>query len=55
MSAHGVIINAGSGHVVADVKFSQSAGGTVGPIFEPFMSQIGISLAQWFKERRTAK
>ncbi|MBK8206143.1 MAG: hypothetical protein IPK87_05010 [Planctomycetes bacterium] len=53
LSAHGVILNAHSGVVVADVKFTESCGWTGDVPFERFMSQVGSSLGDWFLSKRS--
>lgn len=55
LAAHGVIMNAATGVMVADVKFTESSAWTGLNQFETFASQVGGSLGDWFKERRAAK
>jgi hypothetical protein len=52
LSARGVIMNAESGKMVADVKFSESSGWTGTVPFDGYMSRIGGSLAEWFNDKR---
>ena len=52
LSAHGVILNADTGEMVADVKFSESTGWTGINMFDPFMLRVGSSLGEWLEEKR---
>jgi hypothetical protein len=53
LSARGVITNAQSGQMVADVKFSESSGWTGSIPFDGYMTRIGASLAEWFNDKRS--
>ena len=52
MAAHGMIVNAGSGQVVADVKFTESSGWTGDIQFDKYMGNVGSSLSDWFVDQR---
>lgn len=53
LHAHGVIFNAATGQLVADVKFREGSGWSENRQFEVFMARIGSSLGDWFKARRS--
>jgi hypothetical protein len=55
LDAHGVIVNAATGQLVADVKFREGSGGTTHIEFEVFMARVGSSLGDWFKARRSTQ
>jgi hypothetical protein len=55
LAAHGFIVNATSGEVVADVKFTESSGMTGTAPFNGYMSRVGSSLAEWFNDKRGEK
>ena len=55
LAAHGMIINAETDALVADVKFTESSGWTGDIQFEAFLTSIGSSLGDWFKGRRERK
>jgi hypothetical protein len=52
LAAHGVIVNAETNAMVADVKFTESSGWTGDIRFEAFMTSVGSSLGDWFKAKR---
>jgi hypothetical protein len=52
LAAHGVIVNAETNSMVADVKFTESSGWSGDIRFETFMASIGSSLGDWFKAKR---
>lgn len=52
LAAHGVIMNAETRQMVADVKFTESSGWTGDIQFEAFLSSVGGSLGDWFINKR---
>jgi hypothetical protein len=55
LAAHGVIMNAESNEMVAEVKFSESSGWTGNNMFEVHMARVGTSLANWLNEKQGEK
>jgi hypothetical protein len=55
LAAHGVIINAATGQLVADVKFREGSGWASKVQFEVLTARAGSSLGDWFKARRSSK
>jgi hypothetical protein len=50
--ARGRLVNAGTGELVAEIKFEESSSRTDEPRFEADMTRIGQSLSNWFNSKQ---